>query len=128
MPLSCRERDCCRMLSAFSIGGPIICSKWSLAAKLRRCKLLFVCVGAGPLDGGLGRRLVTSALSLADFRSYRDDATMSYLQGIGLRTDHDKVYPDLAFSLPEAAMPRGVRPQRAQTRCRPRLDGVRLEV
>jgi polysaccharide pyruvyl transferase WcaK-like protein len=82
--------------------------KWSLAAKVRRCKLLFVSVGAGPLYGAIGRRLVKSALSMADFRSYRDDATMKYLDGIGVRTDNDHVYPDLAFSLPRAAMPRGV--------------------
>ncbi len=88
--------------------GPYNVFKLSLAAKLRRCKLLFVSVGAGPIFGALGRRLVASALSMADFRSYRDDATMKYLKGIGVRTDDDHVYPDLAFSLPDAAMPRGV--------------------
>jgi len=38
--------------------GPYNVLKWSLAAKVRRCKLLFVSVGAGPLYGALGRRLV----------------------------------------------------------------------
>jgi polysaccharide pyruvyl transferase WcaK-like protein len=52
--------------------GPYNMFKWSLAAKLRCCKLVFVSVGAGPIYSALGRWLVKSALSLADFRSYRD--------------------------------------------------------
>lgn len=85
--------------------GPYNLFKWSLTAKLCRCKLLFVSVGAGPIYGVLARWLVKSALSLADFRSYRDNSTMQYLKSIGFRTDKDRVYPDLAFSLPQAAIP-----------------------
>jgi polysaccharide pyruvyl transferase WcaK-like protein len=84
--------------------GPYNMFKWSLMARLCRCKLLFVSVGAGPIYGALGRCFVKSALSLADFRSYRDKSTMQYLKGIGFRTDNDRVYPDLVFSLPEAAI------------------------
>src|SRR6516165_1385795 len=53
--------------------GPYNLLKWSLIAKTRRCKLLLVSVGAGPLSGTLGRWFVRSILSLADFRSYRDN-------------------------------------------------------
>src|SRR5262249_49966506 len=56
--------------------GPYNMFKWSLIAKVCRCKLIFVSVGAGPIYGFLGRRFVKSALSLADFRSYRDKSTM----------------------------------------------------
>jgi polysaccharide pyruvyl transferase WcaK-like protein len=91
--------------------GPYNVFKWSLAAKLRRCKLFFVSVGAGPIYGAPGRWLVKSALSLADFRSYRDDETMKFLKSLGVRTDNDHVYPDLAFSLPEVKMPREVPPE-----------------
>ena len=62
--------------------GPYNLFKWSLAAKLRRCKLLFVSVGAGPLYSVLGRCFVKSALFMAGFRSYRDNASMNYLKGI----------------------------------------------
>jgi polysaccharide pyruvyl transferase WcaK-like protein len=79
--------------------------RWSLTAKVCRCKLLFVSIGAGPIYGALGRCFVKSVLSLADFRSYRDRSTIEYLKGIGFRTHNDRVYPDLAFSLPEAAIP-----------------------
>ena len=85
--------------------GPYNMFKWSLVAKACHCKVLFVSVGAGPIYGALGRFFVKSALCLADFRSYRDKSTMQYLKGIGLRADNDRIYPDLVFSLPGAAIP-----------------------
>lgn len=85
--------------------GPYNLFKWSLIAKVCHCKLLFVSVGAGPIYGTLGRFFVKFALSLADFRSYRDNSTRQYLKGIGFRTNSDPVYPDLVFSLPEAVIP-----------------------
>jgi len=94
--------------------GPYSLFRWSLIAKFCRCKLLLVSVGAGPLYSTLGRWFVKSILSLADFRSYRESSTLQYLAGVGLRTDNDQVYPDLAFSLPEPATPRrdaGKRPR-----------------
>jgi polysaccharide pyruvyl transferase WcaK-like protein len=78
--------------------------RWSVAAKLCRCKLLFVSVGAGPIRHPLGRLLVKAALSLADYRSYRDSFSKEYLKGIGFDADDDPVYPDLAFSLPEGML------------------------
>jgi polysaccharide pyruvyl transferase WcaK-like protein len=85
--------------------GPYNLFKWSLIAKVCRCKLLFVSVGAGPIHGTLGRCFVKLALSLSDFRSYRDDSTMQYLRGIGFHSDNDRVYPDLVFSFPEDLIP-----------------------
>lgn len=87
--------------------GPYNLFKWSLVAKMRGCKLMFVSVGAGPLYGMLGKYFVKSALSVADYRSYRDDASMNYLKGIGFSTNSDRVYPDLVFSLPEATLSQG---------------------
>jgi polysaccharide pyruvyl transferase WcaK-like protein len=95
--------------------GPYNLFKYSLVAKLRRCKLLFVSVGGGPIYTALGRCLIRSALSLADFRSYRDNSTIKYLKCIGFVTDNDRVYPDLAFSLPEAAIPRDDNPKRRRS-------------
>jgi polysaccharide pyruvyl transferase WcaK-like protein len=76
---------------------------------------LFVSVGAGPLYSSLGKYLVKSALSLANFRSYRDTASLEYLKGIGLPTNSDQVYPDLVFSLPKAMLPHDG--QRSRKRC-----------
>src|SRR5262249_17046342 len=90
--------------------GPYNLFKWTAMAKLRRSKVLFVSVGAGPIYSVLGKHFIKSALSLADFRSYRDDASMNYLKKIGFQTNSDRVYPDLVFSLPQAMIPnRGIR-------------------
>lgn len=95
------------LTDAFCIGGwgPYSVFKWSVAAKLCRCRLAFVSTGAGPLDRPIGRILIKSALSLGDFRSYRDEATLAYLKRIGFQADGDRVFPDLAFSLPPDALP-----------------------
>jgi polysaccharide pyruvyl transferase WcaK-like protein len=87
-------------------GGPYSLVKWTLIAKACRCRVVFLSVGAGPLRRAIGRRLVRLALSLADLRSYRDGSTKRYLQSIGVQIDRDLVYPDLAFSLPEASLPK----------------------
>jgi polysaccharide pyruvyl transferase WcaK-like protein len=85
--------------------GPYNVFKWSLIAKLCCCKLAFVSVGVGPIYSGLGKWLVKSALWLADFRSYRDEASLQYVRRIGFAVNTDRVYPDLVFSLPKAIIP-----------------------
>jgi polysaccharide pyruvyl transferase WcaK-like protein len=85
--------------------GPYSLFKWSLIARMCRCKVLFVSVGAGPVHSALGKYFVKAALSLADFRSCRDKPSLEYLKRIGFSTNGDRVYPDLAFSFPEALMP-----------------------
>jgi len=79
--------------------------KWSIAAKLCRCKLLFVSVGVGPIRHPLSRFFIKTALKLADYRSYRDRFSKDYLEGIGFKTNGDAIYPDLAFSLPRGIVP-----------------------
>lgn len=79
--------------------------RWSVIAKLCRCKLLFVSVGAGPIRKRVSRWFVKWSLSLADYRSYRDRFSKEYLASIGFDTNGDAVYPDLAFSLPPALLP-----------------------
>lgn len=86
-------------------GWPYLVLKWSVVAKLRRCKLLFVSVGIGPLRHALSRFFVRCALSLANYRSYRDEPSRAYAQRIGVDASQDPVYPDLAFSLPTPATP-----------------------
>ena len=79
--------------------------RWAVAAKLCRCKLLFVSVGAGQIRRPLSRWFVKGALKLADYRSYRDSSSKDYLEAIGLDVKNDSVYPDLAFSLPRTVVP-----------------------
>jgi len=86
--------------------GPYDMLKWVLIAKAWRSKVLFISVGAGPFYSSLGKYCVKAALSLADFRSYRDKSSKRYLEEIGFRADNDQVYPDLAFSLSEVTAAR----------------------
>ncbi len=78
--------------------------KWSIVAKLCRCKLMFVSVGVGPIRHPLSRFFVKMALRMADYRSYRDTFSKSYVEGMGI-SSAGAVYPDLAFSLPEDMLP-----------------------
>jgi polysaccharide pyruvyl transferase WcaK-like protein len=96
------------------LGWPYDLFKWSLVAKLCRCKLVYVGVGAGPIYHPLSRWLITTALALADFRSYRDNSTMEYLKGIGFSRSADRVCPDLAFSLPPALLASAAPEERAR--------------
>jgi polysaccharide pyruvyl transferase WcaK-like protein len=94
--------------------------KWALLAKLCRCKLVFMSVGAGPIYSRLGRVLIKIVLGLADYRSYRDRATKQYLNSIGIVTDGDDICPDLAFSLPKQ------RPTEREQIGKPQIVGMGL--
>ena len=83
--------------------GPYGLFKWSLVAKLRGCRVMFVSVGAGPIQSALGRRLVKWALSFASYRSYRDLESKRVVGDLGIDTREDPVYPDLVFDLSRPA-------------------------
>ena len=85
--------------------GPYGLLKWSLVAKLRGCRVIFVSVGAGPFRSARGRFLARAALSLADYRSYRDAPSKEAVDDLGVRTTDDRIYPDLVFGLSPASVP-----------------------
>jgi polysaccharide pyruvyl transferase WcaK-like protein len=85
--------------------GPYSLFRWSVTAKICGCRLAFVSFGAGPINSVVGKFFIRWLLSLADFRSYRDESTVHCLQGIGMMDERDRVFPDLAFSLPKRRMP-----------------------
>jgi polysaccharide pyruvyl transferase WcaK-like protein len=85
-------------------GYPYLLFKWSIIAKLCRCKLLFVSVGAGPIYHKVSRWFIKCALKLSSYRSYRDDFSKQYIETIGFKGHGDPIYPDLAFSLPKSIM------------------------
>jgi polysaccharide pyruvyl transferase WcaK-like protein len=94
--------------------GPYGVLKWSLMARLRGCRVMFVSVGAGPVHSRLARLCLRCALSLADYRSYRDVPSREVVEGIGVPAKDDRIYPDLVFGLslplPSAAAHREGRP------------------
>jgi polysaccharide pyruvyl transferase WcaK-like protein len=86
-------------------GIPYRLLKWSIIARLCRCKLYFVSVGAGPMYHPLTKWFIRAALSLAEYRSYRDSYSKHFLESIGFKALNDRLYPDLAFSLPKTMFP-----------------------
>jgi polysaccharide pyruvyl transferase WcaK-like protein len=72
---------------------------WGILAKLRKTKYAIVSVGAGPLDAKLSRLFIKWVLSLACYRSYRDEDSKKFIEKtVGFKRS-DRVYPDLAHSL-----------------------------
>lgn len=84
----------------------------SVLARVLRVKLLFLSMGAGPIRSPLSRWFFRKALGLAHYRSYRDNDSKQCITGIGVNTESDPVYPDLAFGLPslQLAAAAGARP------------------
>jgi polysaccharide pyruvyl transferase WcaK-like protein len=76
--------------------------KWCWAARLVGTKLVFLSVGAGPIENRFSRLLMLSALRQADYRSYRDVVSAEYLNSVGFQVQADPVFPDLVYSLPES--------------------------
>lgn len=77
---------------------PYTLAKWGTIARITGARFVFMSVGAGPIDSPLSKRFIRYALSLASYRSYRDQRSRALIQSIGCRTS-DPVYPDLAYSL-----------------------------
>ena len=63
-------------------------------------RVALVSVGASAIKKQASRRLVLAAARLANYRSFRNAASKAALQEMGVDTSADRVYPDLAFSLP----------------------------
>src|SRR5262249_49844843 len=86
-------------------GWPYDLFKWSVLAVFCRVKLLFLGIGVGPIYHPLSRRLIKTSLQMATYRSYRDSDSKQYLEKIHFSTRRDRVYPDLAFGLPQSILP-----------------------
>jgi len=80
-------------------GHPYAMLKWTVLARLRGAKPIFLSVGYTALDARLSRLFTRMALSLASYRSYRDSGSRDLMRKAGFRRD-DPVYPDLAYSYP----------------------------
>jgi polysaccharide pyruvyl transferase WcaK-like protein len=77
-------------------------SLFLLAAAGRVCgvKVALVSVGASIVRNRATRFLLSRCASMATYRSYRDDYSMQAVRQAGVDISGDRVYPDLAFSLP----------------------------
>jgi polysaccharide pyruvyl transferase WcaK-like protein len=73
--------------------------KWSLAAMLGGRPFTFVSVGAGPIQHPLSTWLMVAAARMAQYCSFRDNVSWSYMSAQGIRASRKLIFPDLAFSL-----------------------------
>lgn len=90
-------------------GFPYTLLKWSLLCRLAGCRVAYVSVGAGPLDGTLSKWMIARATGLADYVSFRDEGSRALvLAGCGR---NGPVLPDVAHSL-EVPLPGVPQPQR----------------
>lgn len=86
-------------------GMPIAVFGWCLGARLGGVRIAFVSIGAGPIQHPLSRWLMGRAAAMAQYRSYRDVGSRDFMSGIGVTTECDAVFPDLAFALPIPPVP-----------------------
>jgi len=86
-------------------GHPYALFRWGLIAKATGSKYIFLSVGTCALESKLSIFFIRHALSLANYRSYRDKTSKQLLESIKF-TRHDLVYPDLAFSYTCHARPK----------------------
>jgi polysaccharide pyruvyl transferase WcaK-like protein len=77
---------------------PYTLFKWIVLAKSARAKCIFLNNGAGPLDAPLSRWFIRRALSMADYVSLRDRASVELIRQVGVRGTL-KVVADSAWGL-----------------------------
>jgi polysaccharide pyruvyl transferase WcaK-like protein len=82
-----------------ALGLPYELAKWSIAARLSGAELSLVSVGVEGVAHPLSWIFIKTALTLAQFRSYRDELSRERLTSMGFAAGKDPVFPDLAFSL-----------------------------
>jgi polysaccharide pyruvyl transferase WcaK-like protein len=79
--------------------------RWCLTARIARRPVVFVGVGAGPIENPLSRRLFRAAVACAASCSYRDDTSRRFMASIGRDVAADGVVPDLVFGLRHQPVP-----------------------
>jgi polysaccharide pyruvyl transferase WcaK-like protein len=88
-------------ISAF--GFPYAIFLISLFGRVLGTKVAFISVGANAIQQPATRWFLSNAARLASYRSYRDVFSRQAMQAMGVDTEADDVFPDVAFGLPAAA-------------------------
>ncbi|MFQ0812787.1 dTDP-4-dehydrorhamnose 3,5-epimerase [Brucella anthropi] len=91
-------------------GWPFTVLRWSVAARLAGTRMIFVSIGAGPIDHPLSRFFMRRASMLAAIRTYRDQISHDFMKQLGVDPVQDFVSADIAFALPTAADESRTRP------------------
>ena len=77
---------------------PYTVLKWTLLARAAGAKVVFLSMGAGPIEIRLGRFFIRHAQKMASYRSYRDVTGKKVVDALNV-SENQAVVPDLAFSL-----------------------------
>ena len=72
--------------------------KFCALTKLANRKLVFLNVGAGPLDSSLGKAFVRRSINLADYVSFRDVESQALVQRLRVKRN-TFVFPDSVYAL-----------------------------
>ena len=74
--------------------------RWALCARLARCPVVLLSIGAGPIKNRISRRLFRAVARLATTCSFRDETSLAFMRSIGRDVRADSVNADLVFCLP----------------------------
>lgn len=80
-------------------GYPYTIFKWSLLAKLRGADIVFLSVGAGPLNSRLSQMFLHWALRMARYRSFRDQHSRRLIERLAITRTDNHVAPDMVHGL-----------------------------
>jgi polysaccharide pyruvyl transferase WcaK-like protein len=81
-----------------SWGYPFTILKWCLLARMCLAKVVFLSTGAGPIHTLPGRLMLRWALSLANYRSFRNEGSQRLAESLGV-SGANRVVPDLVFGV-----------------------------
>lgn len=84
------------------LGFPSQVFRWSVAARLRGVRVIFISVGAGPIINPVSRFFLKTAAQMAQHRSYRDLGSRQFMQGLGVDEAKSPILPDIVFAMPVA--------------------------
>ena len=79
-------------------GYPYTLLKWSTMARLSGTHLIYVSVGAGPVESKLSMLMFRWAVKHSEYTSLRDGPSEDLIRAMGVRQE-TSVYPDLAYSV-----------------------------
>jgi polysaccharide pyruvyl transferase WcaK-like protein len=86
-------------------GHPFALFKWGLLARMAGVPVAIPSVGTGRATSKTSRWLMSAALRMAQYRSYRDENSKTVAGSLSNRATHDSVIADLAFSIPASELP-----------------------
>jgi polysaccharide pyruvyl transferase WcaK-like protein len=86
---------------------------WALLARLTRTKVIALSIGSERLTTRLGKMFCNWFLSLAHYRSFRDQYSRDTMKALGLKND-DPVFPDQGFALTDLLGPSAMASSRGQ--------------